>query len=298
MRHRSGATVIRLSATTPTEARNLPADYLSLTIDTSLLLGGHWWGPKKGLRNGVSGERTPALDLKNERLRSYARSLSPAMLRIGGTEADRLSYRMGKKAAAAYGPVPRDPAEGNTDVSHEFVLRKGLWRRLHAFLSEVGFSLLFTLSAGPADRDAEGKWKDDNARKLIAYSRRKGYPVAAWELGNEVNAYPFIYGLSRRVSGRRRTVRDALSAPGGRVVLLANHAPQRRKGLRRSRLLVGTQSDQEQISTPTHRRRTLGGDRAGTDVSWIDGYGLCPGGNSTAFRALPLLHHGTKETFR
>lgn len=196
--------IIRLSADRLRHSRRLDDDYLSLTIDTSLLLGGHWWGTEKKIRNGVAGESTPALDLKNPRLRAYASALSPAMLRIGGTEADRLRYKMGKKAAAASGFQP--PAEGTeeeTGISHEFVLRKGLWKRLHEFLSETGLSLLFTLSAGPADRDAEGNWKEDNARKLIAYSHRKGFPVAAWELGNEVNAYPFIHGLAHRVSPSR-----------------------------------------------------------------------------------------------
>ncbi|HCM26740.1 MAG TPA: glycoside hydrolase [Treponema sp.] len=219
----------------PGPLKRIPADYLSFTIDTSLLLGGHWWGSAKGIRHGVSGERTKALDLSDERLRSYARALAPAMLRIGGTEADRLRYKMGKKpvpGAAAAEPAAAPGAsrggelpDDGKGISHEFVLRKGLWKRLHEFLAASGFSLLFTLSAGPADRDAEGDWKEDNARRLIAWSRRKKYPVAAWELGNEVNAFPFIHGVRSRVSGKRyardferfgRMAREA----GGRAALV------------------------------------------------------------------------------
>ena len=33
----------------------LPPDYLSLAIDASLIVGGHWWGGSKGLARG-SGE--------------------------------------------------------------------------------------------------------------------------------------------------------------------------------------------------------------------------------------------------
>lgn len=171
----------------------IPADYLSFTIDTSLLLGGHWWGPTKGVKDGVSADRADALDLSNGRLRAYARALAPAMLRIGGTEADRVRYKMGKR------PI----ADEGGGVSHEFVLRKRVWKKLHAFLADSGFSLLFTLSAGPADRNVSGDWIEENARRLIEWTRRKQLPVAAWELGNEVNAFPLIHGVRHRVSGKR-----------------------------------------------------------------------------------------------
>jgi len=198
------------------EVPRLHADFLSFTIDTSLLLGGHWWGPTKGVRHGVAGDKASPLDLSDPRLRAYAKALSPAMLRIGGTEADRMCYRMGKNPVAIAGnqatPSPqsvqaslqsqesRDDGKG---LSHEFVLRKGLWKRLHDFITDAGYSLLFTLSAGPADRNAEGAWLEENARRLITWSLRKKYPVAAWELGNEVNAFPFIHGIKSRVFGKR-----------------------------------------------------------------------------------------------
>jgi len=198
------------------EVPRLHADFLSLTIDTSLLLGGHWWGPTKGVRHGVAGDKTEPLNLSDARLRTYAKALSPAMLRIGGTEADRMCYRMGKKSAPTSDsqrfPIPQSvqvsrqfqelPGEGR-GLFHEFVLRKGLWRRLHDFIADSGFSLLFTLSAGPADRNADGAWVEENARRLIMWTLRKKLPVAALELGNEVNAFPFIHGIKSRVSGKR-----------------------------------------------------------------------------------------------
>jgi heparanase 1 len=213
--------VLRPYAVSEQGASILSDDYLSLTIDTSLLLGGHWWGPSKRMRKGVAGELTEPLNLRNERLRSYARALAPAMLRIGGTEADRMRYRMGKypraesetgKEAEALPDFQSAFRSGRTSagialpdetsgLSHEFVLRKSLWKKLHQFIGHCGFTLLFTLSAGPADRDNQGRWKEDNARRLIAYSLKKKYPVAAWELGNEVNAFPFIHGVKHRVSG-------------------------------------------------------------------------------------------------
>ncbi len=186
------------------ESRLLPEDFVSLTIDTSLLLGGHWWGPSKEMRNGVAADRTGALDLDDPLLRSYARALAPAVLRIGGTEADRVWYRLGRKAARSFGFDDPDAAFPDPQARrHELVIDKRLWKKLHDFLSASSFSFLFTVSAGPADRDGDGAWIDANARKLIAYSVKKGLPVAAWELGNEVNGFPFIHGWKHRVSPAR-----------------------------------------------------------------------------------------------
>lgn len=172
-------------------------------------MGGHWWGATKKMRRGVAGQRVDPLDLDNPRLVAYARALSPAMLRIGGTEADRVRYKPGKKALRLLGlveapqAVDESPADNQPDETHEFILKKGLWKKILDFVEDAKLSLLFTLSAGPADRDEKGAWNEENARKLIAYSASKGNAVAAWELGNEVNAFPFIYGLRRRVSARQ-----------------------------------------------------------------------------------------------
>ncbi len=185
--------------------RVLPDSYLSVTIDISLILGGHWWGDSNELCRGVSVNTAMPLNLKNERLISFAKHLAPAMLRIGGTEADRIWYKPGRKAAAKLFPLaqaPQDepvPASSKKRHFHEYVITKKLWKEIHQFLDQTGMDLLFTVSAGPADRDENGQWKEENARKLMAYSRNKGYNVAAWEFGNEVNGFPFIYGWKDRV---------------------------------------------------------------------------------------------------
>lgn len=44
---------------------------------------------------------------------------------------------------------------------------------------------------------------DSSARTLIAYTARKRFPVRAWELGNEVNAYPITHGFRNRVRASR-----------------------------------------------------------------------------------------------
>ena len=178
----------------------VPSDYLSLTIDVSLVLGGHWWGKARGISRGVATETVPPIDLGHPRLAAFAGRLAPAMLRIGGTEADRVGYRIGKNKGGKRGEARGHPVAG---PDQELMLKKGLWKRINAFASTVGFDVLFVVSAGPGQRDATGAWMDSNARALIAYTVRKRLPVRAWELGNEVNAYPVIHGFRNQVRASR-----------------------------------------------------------------------------------------------
>lgn len=167
----------------------------------------------KGIVKGVAKDTVEALDILDPRLLRFARPLAPAMLRIGGTEADRVGYRIKKRWAATL------------VASHEFLLHKGLWKSVNLFARKAGFDILFVIGAGPGNRDEKGAWSSENARKLIAHAAKKGLPITAWELGNEVNGYPFVHGLRNRVSGSRyakdfavfsRLVREL--DPGARAV--------------------------------------------------------------------------------
>jgi heparanase 1 len=177
----------------------LPPDYLSLAIDASLIVGGHWWGGSKGLARGVAKDRTAPLDLRDARLSDFARALAPAMLRIGGTEADRIGYRVKMKWSATLGV---EGGEGGGRAP-EYLLEKRMWRRIIDFSSRTGFPILFVIGAGPASRDETGAWDGGNAGKLIAHAAAKGLPVGAWELGNEINGYPFVHGFKHRVRASR-----------------------------------------------------------------------------------------------
>jgi heparanase 1 len=198
----------------PRTVRVLPPWYLSLTIDTSVLIGGRWWGSSRGTTEGLARDRVPPLDLKAPDLAAWAAPLAPALLRVGGTEADRIRYGF------RHDGEPAGPADPGT-----FVLTGKLWGRLNRWVRDCGFSLLFTVSAGPESRDAEGRWDPSDAERLVRNTVRKGYPVVAWEFGNEVNAYPFLYGWSRSVSNRRYLQEFAVFAdlirrlaPGTKVV--------------------------------------------------------------------------------
>lgn len=164
--------------------------FLSFTIDISCVIGGRWWGDTKGLREGLSQDRVGPLNLKDPVLAKRASFLAPAILRVGGTEADRLRYGF-----------DRGLAQGDAD--DPFVLKRKLWVDICEFTEKIGMGLLFTIGAGPETRNAWGEWDPRDATRLMEYCARKNLRVDAWEFGNEVNAFSFIYGLSRRVSGRR-----------------------------------------------------------------------------------------------
>lgn len=84
---------------------------------------------------GVAQDRTEQLNLMDVRLLAYTRLLSPAMIRIGGTEADRVQYKPGEKTVEAlYGHVMISGGQ------YEYTLTKRLWKQLHRFLQKTAKS--------------------------------------------------------------------------------------------------------------------------------------------------------------
>jgi heparanase 1 len=156
--------------------------YLAFAIDTAQVVGAKWWNPTGTLSNATVA--LPPFDFTRPRLRRLAQELSPARLRIGGTEADRVYYDLSAS------PVTTPPAPFTDVLTH------ALWDGVNAFAIALGFDVLFTLNAGPGPRDASGAWTPDNAKTLLDYTQAQGYPVAAWELGNEVNMYPLSLGFT------------------------------------------------------------------------------------------------------
>jgi heparanase len=165
--------------------------FLSVAVDTSQLLGGHFWSASGRVEVGRGSERVQPLDLGRPGLVELARALGPAYLRVGGTEADHVFYAVG---AARGSERPRE---------YELALDEAAWNALGDFAHAAGFDLMFTVNAGPSARDEGGAWRPDNAEQLFAYAAARGDAVAVWELGNEVNGYWFIHGLLHQPSGKQ-----------------------------------------------------------------------------------------------
>lgn len=164
--------------------------FISFAIDSSQLVGGHWWSRLGSeVEVGTGAHTTPPFDFGRPRLRRLTEHLTPATLRIGGSEADRLYYDLGE--------VPRARAP----KPYPLLLTRRMWDELTEFVEATGLGFCFTVNAGPGPRDTSGRWTADNARELLTYAKRRGTRVDLWELGNELNLFWFLHGKEHRVTG-------------------------------------------------------------------------------------------------
>ncbi len=169
-------TQVRLKETKP--VATVAAHYLSFSLDISVLAGGFWWEGSARSRRGLGRLRIPPLDLNSPQLDFLVRALTPAYLRVGGSEADKIHYFSA-------------PAE----EPHSLVLTQAIWDNLHKFLQRNNLKFFFTLKYGLFERRMHGNWQGDEVEKLLRYSSERGYRMDACELGNELNAYWAFHGV-------------------------------------------------------------------------------------------------------
>ncbi|MBW1643860.1 MAG: hypothetical protein JRJ76_13580 [Deltaproteobacteria bacterium] len=168
-------------------------EYLSFTLDTSQLVGGKWWNPKADkVETGSGTKHAPVFDFNRENLDILVSGLTPAYLRIGGSEADKVYYDLSDNRDYA---DKKDVPEGY----HQTMTRKQ-WDNLNEFVKRNNLKFAFTLNSGPSARTETKKWNPENAEALMKYSREKQYEIDVFELGNEHNLFWYIYGLSNIVS--------------------------------------------------------------------------------------------------
>ena len=105
------------------------------------------------------------------------------------------------------------------------MLTRRRWNEVNQFARDLDYRILFTLNAGRSARDGDGRWDPESARPLIEYSQRNGYPVEAWELGNEPNAFPLLHWSWLSADAYAGDLRRA------RALLDDLHAPARLAGL-------------------------------------------------------------------
>ena len=165
-------------------------EYLSFSIDASQVTGGKWWNPSgAGQEMGSGTVHAPLFDFNRSRLDLLTQALSPAYLRIGGSESDKVYYNL-----QAEGSVSSLPA------GYQSVLTRAQWDALNAFAVRNNLQVVFTLNAGPGTRQTSPDWNGKNAAELIAYTAQQGYPVKVWELGNELNIFWFVHGFKAQIS--------------------------------------------------------------------------------------------------
>lgn len=154
-------------------------EYLSFSIDISVLAGGFWWEGSESVRKGLGTLRVPPINLNSARLDALVQALGPAYLRIGGSEADKIHYF--------------DNTYGDKDA---LILSRQTWDELHAFIKRNCLKFMFTFKYGLFNRSEHGRWQGTEIQKLLQYSRERDYVIDVCELGNELNAYWAFHGLS------------------------------------------------------------------------------------------------------
>lgn len=180
---------VEVSLTLDRSVGEVDPRFLSFAVDTAQVVGSTFWNPSAEVEIGAGDHPVPPYDFARPRLRQLARELSPAYLRIGGSEADRVYYDM---SDAPLSPPP---------APYRATLTRAQWDGVADFARALDFPILFTLNAGPGPRDANRAWQADQSRVLLEYTKQAGHPVALWELGNEVNGFPVIHGIDFIISG-------------------------------------------------------------------------------------------------
>lgn len=124
--------------------------FLSITIDTGELI-----------------THFKTLNMSDPKVIALASGLSPAVLRIGGTDADESVF---------------DP--GGTRMenmpTHTYTMKD--WESANSFAANAGLQLLFDLNDQLRAKD--GSWDSSNAEELFSASVLKGYTSVWWQLGN------------------------------------------------------------------------------------------------------------------
>ncbi|GAB3482123.1 hypothetical protein GCM10027340_15290 [Marinomonas epiphytica] len=162
--------------------------YLSFSIDISVLAGGYWWEGGKSSQRGLGTERVAPLDVTQQALRNYAQALSPAYLRVGGSEADKIHYFFDDEPSCHDGTL---------------TLTQNMWDELQRFCHDNQLKLIFTFKYGLFQRSQQGKWQADQVRHLLEYCLQHKQQIHVCELGNELNAYWAFHGLTAQPSAQK-----------------------------------------------------------------------------------------------
>nr|WP_233286930.1 hypothetical protein [Bradyrhizobium oropedii] len=164
--------------------------FQSYNIEMVEVTGGRFWKPyaASDARADAKAERLAArapIDLHDARLRKLAAALSPAYLRVSGTWANSTFF-------ADSGTPPAAPPTG-----FKGVLTRQQWRDVIDFSHTVGASIVTSFAISPGTRDAAGRWTSEQARQLLAFTRKTDRQIAAAEFMNEPDL-PAIGGAPER----------------------------------------------------------------------------------------------------
>ena len=168
--------------------------FQSYNVEMVEVTGGRFWKPYKDVNallktqasakeagaNQPAGmspdlyEYRPPIDLSKARLRTLAKALGPAYVRVSGTWANTTYFHDSDK------PAPKNPPKGFNGV-----LTRQQWKGVVDFARGVDAKIVTSFATSPGTRNSEGVWTPDQARQLLAYTRSIGGSIGAAEFMNE-----------------------------------------------------------------------------------------------------------------
>lgn len=166
---------------------SVDARFQSYNIEMVEVTGGRFWKPYRPKPDAALTTREapdmppgkearlyqyrPPIDLTNPKLRMLAAALGPAYLRVSGTWANTTYF-------ADTNEPPSRPPPGFTGI-----LTRRQWGDVVRFAQAVNAQIVTSFAA--SDRDAAGRWKANEARRLFSYTSSVGGKIAAAEFINE-----------------------------------------------------------------------------------------------------------------
>lgn len=167
--------------------REVDKRFQSYNIEMASVLGGNFWKPysdmdtlpinKKGPLRGADAFQTlPPIDLYNAKLRTLAKGLAPAYVRVSGSWATSTYFQ--DNGAAKIKTAPKGFAN---------VLTRAEWKGVIDFIKSTNSKLIISFAGSLGVRDSNGVWTPKEAQKLVNYTNTIGGKIYAAQLFNEPN---------------------------------------------------------------------------------------------------------------
>ena len=182
-----------------------PSTYVSMNLDYHY--DGEEWPSWKGCS-------VLNMSLNEPNLVFLARSLSPAVLRVGGSEGDMVMYE------TPTSPCPPDP---NRTL---FCLTMQRWREINAFAASTGNKVAYGLNAlfGRNKTCHSCPWDPTNARAFLEYAKAQSLTPYAFEFGNELTPFILVEQYAKDVLVLRALLNEVWPDAAQRPLLVTNDA--------------------------------------------------------------------------
>lgn len=170
--------------------RDVDERFQSYNIEMASVVGGDFWKPYKdmdtlpkdrdyggGLHDSDEIYQTlPPIDLSSEKLRTLAKGLAPAFVRVSGTWANAAYFQDNDK------PKMEEAPDGFVNV-----LSRDEWKGVLDFMDATDSKLVTSFAVSNGVRDEDGVWTPREVKKLVKYTEDQGGKIYAAEPFNEPN---------------------------------------------------------------------------------------------------------------